>query len=128
MHTDTWVFQSAPPPPPPPSISLVVSASGFDGFSAVAPDTLVEIYGNNFAPDTRQWAGSDFTGNNAPTSLDGVQVTIGGQNAFITTFRPAPDRSMPSFRPISRRAVSERPVLMFWRIYRSSPQKRSYQN
>jgi uncharacterized protein (TIGR03437 family) len=71
------------PGPPAPTINAVVSASAFGGFPSVAPGSWVEIYGTNLAPDTREWAGSDFNGNNAPTSLDGVEVTIGGQNAFI---------------------------------------------
>ena len=66
-----------------PSISTVMSASAFGGFSAVAPGSWVEIYGSNLAPDTREWAGTDFQGNNAPTTLDGVTVTIGNQKAFV---------------------------------------------
>ncbi len=85
---DTWTWSGGPvttPPPPPPSptITSVESASGFGGFSSVAPGSWIEIYGSNLAPDTRQWASSDFNGNNAPTVLDGVQVGIGGQKAFI---------------------------------------------
>jgi len=85
---DTWTWSGGPvttPPPPPPSptITSVESASGFGGFSSVAPGSWIEIYGSNLAPDTRQWASSDFIGNNAPTVLDGVQVGIGGQKAFI---------------------------------------------
>ena len=80
---DTWIFQNPPPPPPLPSITGIVSASAFGGFNAVAPGTFVEIYGANLAQDTRLWAGSDFNGNNAPTSLEGVQVNIGGQKAFV---------------------------------------------
>ena len=72
-----------PTGPPPPTISAVVSASSFGGFTSVAPGSWVEIYGSNLAPDTREWAGSDFNGSDAPTSLDGVEVTIGGQKAFI---------------------------------------------
>lgn len=70
-------------PPATPSISGVVSASAFGGFPIVAPGSWVEIYGANLAPDTREWGGSDFVNGNAPTSLDGVVVTIGGQKAFI---------------------------------------------
>jgi len=66
-----------------PTVGAVVSASAFGGFASVAPGSWVEIYGTNLAPDTRPWAGSDFTGNNAPTSLDGVSVTIGGQSTFV---------------------------------------------
>jgi uncharacterized protein (TIGR03437 family) len=78
-----WLSGSGTPGPPPPTISAVVSASSFGGFTSVAPGSWVEIYGSNLAPDTREWAGSDFSGDNAPTSLDGVEVTIGGQKAFI---------------------------------------------
>jgi uncharacterized protein (TIGR03437 family) len=76
------------PPPSPPAISAAISASGFGGFSSIAPGTWIEIYGSNLAQDTRGWAGSDFTGVNAPTSLDGTKVTIGGQPAFIDYISP----------------------------------------
>ena len=69
--------------PPVPAIGGVVSASAFGGSTSVAPGSWVEIYGSNLADHTRQWAGSDFSGINAPTMLDGVQVTIGGQKAFV---------------------------------------------
>src|ERR1700678_3220574 len=36
----------------------------------------------------RGWGGSDFNGVNAPTSLDGTSVTIGGQAAFIDYISP----------------------------------------
>jgi len=78
------------PPAAAPSISGVVSASAFGGFQNVAPGSWIEIYGTNLAPDTREWAGSDFSGNNAPTALDGVQVMIGGQNAFIDYISSSP--------------------------------------
>jgi len=74
---DTWVWEGGP------AIGGVVSASAFGGSTSVAPGSWVEIYGSNLAPHTRQWAGSDFTGNNAPTMLDSVQVSIGGQKAFV---------------------------------------------
>ena len=90
VTNDTWTWQGGPPPPPLPTITGIVSAAGFGGFSAVAPGSWVEIYGSNLAPDTRQWAGSDFSGNNAPTSLDGVQVSIGGQKAFIDYISSSP--------------------------------------
>jgi uncharacterized protein (TIGR03437 family) len=76
---DTWTYGVVTGP----SISTVVSASAFGGFSAVAPGSWVEIYGSALAPDTQGWTGSDFAGNNAPTSLNGVSVSIGGQAAFV---------------------------------------------
>lgn len=80
---DSWTWVGGPPPVPAPSVDAVVSASSFGGFTSVAPGSWVEIYGSNLAPDTRPWGGSDFKGSNAPTTLDGVQVTIGNQNAFV---------------------------------------------
>jgi uncharacterized protein (TIGR03437 family) len=73
---------------PAPSISGVVSASAFGAFAAVAPGSGVEIYGSALASDTQGWTGSDFTGNNAPTMLDGVSVSIAGQAAFVDYVSP----------------------------------------
>jgi len=80
---DTWAWNAGAPPPTPPSIGSVISASSYGGFAAVAPESFVEIYGSNLAPDTRGWTKSDFTGNQAPTSLDGVEVSIAGKSAFV---------------------------------------------
>ena len=103
---DTWTWSGGavvtPPPPPSPTITSVESASGYGGFSAVAPGSWIEIYGSNLAPDTREWAGSDFTGSNAPISLDGVQVLIGGQNAFVEYVATSPGQinaQLPSTIP-----------------------------
>ena len=82
-ETWTWSGGAVTTPPPAPAITAVESASGFGGLSSVAPGSWVEIYGSNLAPNTREWAGSDFNGNNAPTSLDAVQILIGGQEAFV---------------------------------------------
>jgi uncharacterized protein (TIGR03437 family) len=66
----------------------VVSASSFGAFTSVSPGSWVEIYGGNLAADTRSWAGSDFNGINAPMSLDGTTVTVGGKSAFIDYISP----------------------------------------
>jgi uncharacterized protein (TIGR03437 family) len=66
----------------------VVSASSFGQFSQLALGSWVEIYGSYLAPDSRSWGGADFNGTNAPTSLDGTSVTIGGQPAFISYISP----------------------------------------
>ena len=67
----------------------VVSASGYGDFSSIAPGSWVEIYGSNLAADSRPWNASDFVQLNAPTSLDGTSVTIGGQAAFVGYISPA---------------------------------------
>jgi uncharacterized protein (TIGR03437 family) len=66
----------------------VVSASAFGEFTSVSPGSWIEIYGSNLAVDSRSWPASDFNGVNAPTSLDGTSVTIGGQAAFVDFISP----------------------------------------
>ena len=66
----------------------VVSASAFGGLPSVSPGSWIEIYGSNLAADTRGWGGNDFNGINAPTSVDGTSVAIGGQAAFIDYISP----------------------------------------
>jgi uncharacterized protein (TIGR03437 family) len=62
----------------------VITAGAFGGFAAAAPGSWIEIYGTNLGPSTGyQWQGSDFSGNNAPTKLQGVSVSINGQSAFV---------------------------------------------
>ena len=75
--------------PPPvtalPSIKTggVISASAFGALPAISPGGWIEIYGSNLAVQTNSWAGVNFTGSAAPTSLIGTSVTIGGAPAFI---------------------------------------------
>jgi len=74
---------------PGPSISgTAISAGAFGAFDAVASGTWMEIYGENLAADSRPWGGGDFNGVNAPTSLDGTSVAIGGQPAFVAYISP----------------------------------------
>ena len=74
----------------PPSISAggVVSASAFGEFASASPGSWIEIYGANLSQTTRGWTLADLNGNNAPTSLDNVSVTIGGKSAFIDYISP----------------------------------------
>ncbi|HUS06038.1 MAG TPA: IPT/TIG domain-containing protein [Bryobacteraceae bacterium] len=76
-------------PPPVPAIRasnpVVTAFLGNAGFSS---NTYVEIYGSNFATVSRLWAGSDFSGSSAPTSLDGVSVTVNGKSAFVYYISP----------------------------------------
>lgn len=76
-------------PPPVPTIRtdnpVLTSFGGRAGFSS---NTYVEIYGQNFASSQRLWTGSDFNGVNAPTSLDGVSVSVNGRPAFVYFISP----------------------------------------
>jgi len=73
--------------PYPPSVNTggILSASAFGAFNSIAPGSWIEIYGNDLSFSNRSWTTADFTGSGliAPTSLDGVTVTIGGQPAYI---------------------------------------------
>ena len=72
-----------------PAIDHLGTASGFGGFPGVAaPGSWVELYGSNLAGTTREWTGGDFKGTSAPTSLDGVTVTVGGKSAYISYISP----------------------------------------
>lgn len=61
----------------------VITAGDFGASATVAPGSWIEIYGTNLAPGARPWGIADFNGSNAPTSLDSVSVTVGGQSAFV---------------------------------------------
>lgn len=60
----------------------------FSGRAGISPGTWMEIYGTNLATTTREWAGGDFTGNKAPTALDGVRVKVAGKDAFVRYISP----------------------------------------
>ncbi len=66
----------------------VITASGFGAFPAAAQGSFVEIYGSNLAGDTRGWRVSDFVNLIAPTTLDGVGVTVGGYPAYVNYVSP----------------------------------------
>jgi uncharacterized protein (TIGR03437 family) len=68
-----------------PSIQPVGTGSlgAYGGYTSIAPGTWVEIHGSNLASGTRTWASTDFHGVEAPTTLEGSEVTIGGQSAFV---------------------------------------------
>jgi uncharacterized protein (TIGR03437 family) len=76
------------PPIAGPRIDAAIVASNFGAGVNVAAGTWLEIYGEKLSPDTRTWATSDFIGNVAPNSLDGVKVLVGGQPAFLDVISP----------------------------------------
>lgn len=92
----------------PPSISTsgLVSASAFGQFSSVAPGSWIEIYGASLSNTTRGWTLADFTGLTAPTSLDGVSVSIGGKQAFIDYVNPGQINALlPSDTPLGNQQI-----------------------
>lgn len=79
-----------------PLITSVNSASAYGGYSYFASGSWLEIKGTNLADpnDPRiytnggNWAGTDFSGVNAPTSLDGISVSIDGKPAYVDYISP----------------------------------------
>jgi uncharacterized protein (TIGR03437 family) len=82
----------------PPVITSVDSASAYGGYPYFASGSWLEIKGTNLADpaDPRltaatnpgQWTLSDFNGVNAPTSLDGISVSINGKPAYVWYLSP----------------------------------------
>jgi uncharacterized protein (TIGR03437 family) len=70
-----------------PVIQTVISAGSYGGFTSIAPATWIEIYGQNLGLTTADWTGA-FVGNNAPTSVGGTTVTVGGEPLFIDYVSP----------------------------------------
>jgi uncharacterized protein (TIGR03437 family) len=79
---------AAPSGPPVISPGGIIGASAFGAFSTIAPGSWIEIYGMDLASTTQSWTGSDFTNGVAPTSLGGVNVSVGGQAAYIDYISP----------------------------------------
>lgn len=73
---------------PQPAITSVNSAGDFGGSAVFAPGSWLEIKGAGLAQSTRSWGGDDFNGASAPTSLDGVSVSINGKKAFVAYISP----------------------------------------
>ena len=73
-----------------PSIATggVITSSNFGGAPLIAPGDWIEIYGSKLSDTTRPWGGGDFSGDQAPTSLDGVQVLVNGKTAFVQLVSP----------------------------------------
>jgi uncharacterized protein (TIGR03437 family) len=71
-----------------PSIASVVNASS--NSPAIAPNTWVTIYGSGLSSpgDSRSWQTSDFIGGQMPAALDGVSVTMNGENAYVSYISP----------------------------------------
>ncbi|HEX3744838.1 MAG TPA: SBBP repeat-containing protein [Bryobacteraceae bacterium] len=73
-------------PAPTPVITKVVSAASFQ--APIEAGSWVMIQGTDLANSKRLWQTSDFNGNNLPTTLDGVSVTIDGIPAYVEYISP----------------------------------------
>jgi uncharacterized protein (TIGR03437 family) len=73
-------------PPAPPAITAVLNGASFQ--PGVEAGSWAMITGANLANTTRTWTAADFTGNNPPTELSGVSVTIDGRLAEVYYISP----------------------------------------
>jgi uncharacterized protein (TIGR03437 family) len=69
-----------------PAISSVLNGASFQ--PGIEAGSWAMITGVNLANTTRTWQSSDFSGDNLPTSLSGVSVTIDGKPAFLSYISP----------------------------------------
>ena len=84
------ITQVTTDPAPVLSDGGIVTATAFGGYTTAAPGSFIEVYGSNLSGDvTRGWSSSDFTSTGgAPTNLENISATIGGQRAFINYVSP----------------------------------------
>lgn len=84
----TLTISSAPPAPP--VITEARGIEGWGGATTFSSGSWLQIKGSNFTDTAfRQWIfPDDFTGNNAPTSLGGVSVTVNNKPAFVNFISP----------------------------------------
>jgi uncharacterized protein (TIGR03437 family) len=79
-----WVYRRSSDP-------FILTGGVVNGASflpAIAPGAWITIKGLNLSATTRTWHESDFSGNNLPTQLDGVQVSINGKPAYVYYISP----------------------------------------
>ena len=82
-----------------PAITAVVNGASFA--APISGASWITIEGGNLSTTTRPWNSADFVGNNLPTQLDGVSVTVNGVPAYPCYVSPtqlnvlAPDGVVP---------------------------------
>ena len=84
-YGDAFVVKLTPNNPP--AITSVLNAASFQ--PGIEAGSWAMIAGSNLANLTRPWQAADFNGDNLPTSLNGVSVTIDGQPAFLSYISPS---------------------------------------
>ncbi len=80
----------------PPVITSIDSAGSYGGYPYFASGSWLEIFGSNLADPAGPhitgngglWASADFTNSVAPTSLDGISVSVNGKPAYVWFLSP----------------------------------------
>jgi len=84
----TFTATSIPSSVPTVTTGGVITSSNFGGAPLIASGGWIEIYGSKLSDTTRTWGGGDFSGTQAPTSLDGVHVLVNGKPALVQLVSP----------------------------------------
>jgi uncharacterized protein (TIGR03437 family) len=89
-HVYTASYILTPGTSNPPVITEARGIEGWGGATTFSSGSWLQIKGSNFTDTAfRQWIfPDDFTGNNAPTSLGGVTVTVNNKPAFVNFISP----------------------------------------
>jgi uncharacterized protein (TIGR03437 family) len=62
--------------------------NGADFQTGISQFSWITVKGSNLSSTTRTWLAKDFQGNQLPTQLDGVSVTVDGKPAYIGYVSP----------------------------------------
>ncbi len=71
-----------------PSFQVSGILNGASFSSTIAPNSWVTIKGAGLSATTSNWDVDDFSGNNLPTTLDRVGVTVNGTPAYVSYVSP----------------------------------------
>ena len=85
IYKATYTLQPAAATGPTISANGVVNGASFT--QGIEAGSWVSIQGQNLSSTTRTWTSDDFK-NGTPTSLDGVNVSIGGKPAYVYYISP----------------------------------------
>jgi uncharacterized protein (TIGR03437 family) len=83
IYTATYTLTPATSSGTPPAIASGGVVNGASFQPGISPNSFFTIFGSNLAPVTDNWNTSIVNGQ-LPKSLDGVSVTIGGKQAYIS--------------------------------------------
>jgi uncharacterized protein (TIGR03437 family) len=86
--SNTLTVQVTAPSPNSPTVNPnngIVNGASF--LAGIAPNSWFTVYGTNLSSVTDTWANA-ISGDNLPTSLDGVKMSVGGEPAYIAYVSP----------------------------------------
>ena len=74
---------------PAPSFTQAAIVNAAAASAPLAPNTFITITGGALSAKTRGWEVGDFDGNNLPAEVEGVNVTVNGEPAYLSYISPS---------------------------------------